>query len=121
MASLTPGSLIAASGITDQSKFQHFIQSLGLRCVSWSPHVSALVIGDDPDVAQRWKYAQALARGIQILRASALVLPTVRGELWVDLYRPKAIADVAHNICNGFGLTCTDPKPLQMLWATHRV
>jgi replication factor C subunit 1 len=97
MASINPGSVIAASGITDQSKLQHFIQSLGLRCVPWSPHISALIIGDGDDVTQRWKYTQALARGIQILRASALVLPTVRNELWVDLYRPSSLAEVIGN------------------------
>jgi len=97
MASITPGSVIAASGITDQSKLQHYIQSLGLRIVPWSPHISALIVGDAPDAVQRWKYTQALARGIQIVRASALVLPTVRNELWVDLYRPKTLADVIGN------------------------
>ena len=97
MASLTHGSVIAASGITDQSKLLSYIQAIGARLVPWSPHISALIIGDDSNVAQRWKYTQACARGIQILRASALVLPVVRDQLWVDLYRPKSLTDVIGN------------------------
>ena len=71
--------------------FLSFLSSRNIRVKSWSPYISALIVGDEYE--GRWKYSEALRLGIRILTV-AEIMPTAESELWVTKYAPKTLTDV---------------------------
>ena len=90
-------STVSICGLTNAEQllsflsFLSFLSSRNVTVKSWSPHISALIVGDAPE--GRWKYAEARRLGIRILTVAEL-MPRVDSELWVTKYAPKTLGDV---------------------------
>ena len=89
--SLDSGSTVALCGVDDQYNLLSFFSFL--RVVSWSPNISALVVGDDAE--GRWKYNEALRLGIRcVLMDDVLAQARTGAALWVNMYAPKSLGDL---------------------------
>jgi replication factor C subunit 1 len=88
------GSCIAATGTFKiLSSPCAWIQAQGGTYVTWSPRITHLLVGSDYNPSG-WKYTQAVRPGSCIQIVYEKELPSARGDLWVDLYRPKSLKDV---------------------------
>jgi replication factor C subunit 1 len=85
---------VSLCGIEAQEPYLCFLSYLifhNISVKSWSPNISALIVGSDYET--RWKYTEAVRLGIRILKV-AEVMPATDSELWVDKYAPKTLGDV---------------------------
>ncbi len=91
---IPPGARVATTGtfkiLTDP---RAWIQARGAVPVIWSPTVSFLLVGTDYN-PQGWKYKQAARIGSRIQILYEETLPTPRGDLWVDTYKPTSLKEV---------------------------
>lgn len=81
--------IVATTGVFRTIPIRDWIQARGARYVVWSPRITHLLVGSEPNT---WKLANA-PRSAKIV-TEAEILATISGELWVDKYRPKLLKDV---------------------------
>jgi replication factor C subunit 1 len=89
---------VSLCGIPNPDSILSFLSFLSLHNVSvkpWSPHISALIVGDE--CAGKWKYSEAQRLGIRIL-TMAEAMPPVESDLWVTKYAPRTLSDVIGHV-----------------------
>lgn len=104
MESLTTVSLC---GISNAEQLLSFLLSRNVAVKSWSPYISALIVGDAHE--SRWKYSEARRLGIRILTVNE-IMPKAESELWVTKYAPKTLGNVIGH---------TDAIHALKTWLTH--
>jgi replication factor C subunit 1 len=85
MSFFPPNSYVATSGQFKHKHIHSLIRAHGGIPVVWSPRVTHVLIGEG---GGQWKRSRAL----QILRESDL--PTIATDLWVDVLKPKTLAEI---------------------------
>ena len=83
---------VAFSGIPESHKdaLRSYYESNGKRIVVWSTNISFLVCSSSPS----WKAAEAQRLGIPLILYTTVPYEVAAAPLWVDLYKPKRLADV---------------------------
>ena len=121
---------ISFCGVIDPI-LRNLLSTQPISIVNWSPRISALLCGNDAET--HWKYATAIKLGIRLVPAASL-MPT--NELWADIYKPRALADVIGHVdqiktlrawLNGFataekhGVLITGPPGIGKTTVAHLV
>lgn len=68
-----------------------FLTSIGIRVITWSPRISALVCGSDSE--DKIKYKTATSSGIPCISWVDLQ-SSIPQQLWTDQYAPQSVRDI---------------------------
>jgi replication factor C subunit 1 len=83
--------IVSLCGIPNPETLISFLSFHNNIVKSWTPNISALIIG--ATASGKWKYTEASRLGIRILTV-AEVMPESDSDLWVTRYAPKTLSDV---------------------------
>jgi replication factor C subunit 1 len=101
---------------TFEDTFLSVLHSKNITVKSWSPYISALILGDDAE--GRWKYKQAQRRRIRMIPACEF-LDACECDLWVDKYKPTKLSEIIGHVTQvndmirwlqGWSVTMTEPR-----------
>ena len=92
---MSSSSSVAFSGIPEShlSALRSYFEGNGQRVLPWSPRISALICSAEAASSDSWKCREAVRLRIPLTLYTTLPYQQAK-PLWVDLHKPKTLADV---------------------------